>query len=164
MGTKMSYNTENYIFFWKNGTVFTNFHLCEFEYDGHTFYSSEQAFMYEKAKAFDHTAIPAILSSRRPDHVKRLGRKIKNYKDREWDKLRYDAMVNVLRAKFSNEDLKKTLLATGDKILVEASPFDKIWGIGLDPKQAKRTPPEHWHGRNLLGQALMQVRDELRGE
>lgn len=157
----MSYNADDYIYFWKTGP-FTNFFEKPFNYKGYVVYSSEQAFMLEKALTFDKSAVSAILSARRPDHVKRLGRKVKNYDDKVWDEIRYDKMVEVLRYKFAEPAMKKILLGTGDKILAEASPYDKIWGIGLDKSQAWRTPPQHWKGKNLLGKALMQVRDEFK--
>lgn len=159
----MSYDHSQYIFFWKNGP-FTNFYEKPFNYKGYVVYSSEQAFMLEKALTFDKKSVSKILSARKPQQVKRLGRQIKNYNDKTWDKIRYEKMVDVLRYKFRDPELKTILLETKDKTLAEASPMDLIWGIGIDAAQARRTPPQHWKGKNLLGKALMQVRNELKGQ
>lgn len=152
------------IYFWGYQSPFSNFHSCPaFNHKGYTLYNSEQGFMLEKALMFDKTVIPEILRTRTPAQVKRIGRRIRNYNDSKWDAHRYDAMVSVLRSKFAIPELKKALLSTNDALLVEASPYDKIWGIGLDERVARQTNPSLWPGRNLLGKALMQVRDELMG-
>lgn len=86
--------------------------------------------------------------------IKQLGRKVKNYTDK-WNSVRYDIMVKILKAKFST-DLKKYILQDGK--FVEASPYDRIWGIGLSQYDAEQTPEKFWNGQNLLGQALSEVR------
>lgn len=153
----------NFVFFWGYQSPFSNFHNCKpFNHNGYIVYNSEQAFMLEKALMFDKSMVSSILSARKPAEIKKLGRQVKNYNDKIWNEKRFDIMVNVLRSKFSNPELKEKLLATEDKILVEASPYDRIWGIGLDEKSAKRIDPKYWKGQNLLGKALMLVRDELK--
>ena len=87
----------------------------------------------------------------------------KNPSNRVRDARKYDIVVEGNKAKFSqNDDLKEYLLSTGDAILVEASPYDRIWGIGLYPGQAAKGSIDQWRGLNLLGAALMEVRDWLR--
>lgn len=94
--------------------------------------------------------------------MKKLGRKVRNYDDVTWKEKRFDVVVKGNIAKFSqNEKLQNFLLSTGDKILVEASPKDTVWGIGLDESSPEAIQPSKWKGDNLLGFALMEVRDIL---
>ena len=115
--------------------------------------------MYEKAKFFkDMDAMELIKKTPAPSEVKKLGRLIKNYNDDEWSKVRFDAMAKVNRQKFSqNYYYNQTLKLTKDKILVEASATDKIWGIGLGIDSDLIFNPSNWTGQNLLGKALMTV-------
>lgn len=94
---------------------------------------------------------------------KMLGREVKPYDDLVWRNARYDIMLDVLREKFrQNPELMEQLLATGDLILVEASQSDTIWGVGLAADHPDITNPSKWRGQNLLGKALMFIRDEER--
>ena len=94
--------------------------------------------------------------------IKRLGRLVKNYDDSVWTERCFQIVVDGNLAKFSqNDDLRQFLLGTGDKIIVEASPKDRIWGIGFDEFAPEATNPALWNGENLLGFALMEVRDRL---
>lgn len=94
--------------------------------------------------------------------MKKLGRKACDYDDEVWKEKRFDVVVKGNIAKFSqNEKLLDSLLSTGDKILVEASPKDTVWGIGLDESSSEAIQPLKWIGENLLGFALMEVRDIL---
>lgn len=157
--------TKDYIFFWGDNDVFSNFYNTSFEYHGINVDSSEQAFMMEKAWAFKDTEIARdIYHARSAQEAKKLGRQVRNYDDAVWSRIRYDKMVKVLRVKFSDSDLTEKLLATGNRILVEASPYDKIWGVGLSEATPKVLDPKNWQGQNLLGKALMQVRAELLAE
>ena len=98
-----------------------------------------------------------------PAKYKKLGRKVRNFDSKVWDEKKYDIVVEGNKAKFSqNPELMEFLLSTGDAILVEASPYDKIWGIGLDIETAKEGSVEDWKGENLLGCALMEARDWLK--
>ena len=98
-----------------------------------------------------------------PAEYKKLGRKVKGFDATVWDEKKLDIVVEGNKAKFGqNPDLKEFLLDTGDAILVEASPYDKIWGIGLDRETALNSRIEDWNGENLLGCALMEVRDWLK--
>ena len=144
-----------------------------FVIDGIYYRYAEQFMMAEKARLFNDTeSLEKILGARSPMIIKRLGRAVKNRNGerwtsddkKEWDGARFDVVVRGNFAKFSqNTELKEYLLSTGDALLVEASPKDRIWGIGLDAAMAARMPEKDWPGQNLLGKALMQVRERLRG-
>lgn len=157
----MPYN-DTHVYFWKNKTPFSNFYHAPFEYKGHTLLFSEQGFMLEKALLFDPSKVDAIVAAKRPEEAKRLGREVQNYREDVWRAKRYDLMVEVLKAKFQREDLRKILLATEDRTLVEASPYDRIWGVGLAVEDARILDERKWRGQNLLGKALMEVRAYLK--
>jgi ribA/ribD-fused uncharacterized protein len=154
--------TDTHVFFW--GSEFSNWHLCTFKYKEHIFQNSEQAFMWEKAMYFnDSQSASMILACPTPSVVKKLGRKVKNFDQKEWLTAGYDAMVDVNYAKFDqNKDLKSLLKSTEDKIIVEASPYDIIWGIGLHWEDDRVLDESQWRGMNLLGKALMEVREILK--
>jgi len=133
--------------------------------------SAEQFMMAEKARLFNDTkSLEKIMGEKSSMIIKRLGRAVKNRNGekwtsidmKKWDDVRFDVVVRGNFAKFSqNDELKEYLLSTGDALLVEASPKDKIWGIGLDAAMAARMPEKDWPGQNLLGKALMRVRERL---
>jgi ribA/ribD-fused uncharacterized protein len=150
------------IAFYGKNSPYSNFHYVEFEYKGYKVTSSEQAFMLEKALMFDKSMVKPILATTDPRAIKRLGRKVRNFDEKKWNKVRYDIMVDILLAKFSNEPLKSQLLSTGDELMVEASPNDKIWGAGLAIGDARLNYPNYYPGQNLLGKALMEARTWLR--
>lgn len=143
----------------------SNFYKCKIIYDKKEFCCSEQIFMYVKANFFnDSEMIKEIYENKdkHPNFYKSLGRKIKNYDEQKWNSVRYEVMLDCLRAKFnSNVHLKKKLLATKQLKLVEASPYDIIWGIGLSADDPKSNNESEWKGRNLLGQVLMEIRTQL---
>src|SRR5699024_8535661 len=98
-----------------------------------------------------------------PKQIKALGRKVRNFDQKVWDRFKYAIVLNGNWCKFSqNRDLREFLLSTGDSVLVEASPYDAIWGIRLAASSPEAQDPMKWRGQNLLGFALMEVRDELR--
>ena len=140
--------------------------MCEFVVDGVLYNCAEQYMMASKALCFgDEESYRKILLEKDPQNIKGLGRKIKDYSDEIWDRHKYDVVKRANIAKFfQNKDLKEFLLATGDAILVEASPYDKIWGIGMKENDKDVLNPSLWKGSNLLGFALMEVRDILREE
>ena len=152
----------NMIAFYGKNSPYSNFYYVEFEYKGYKVTSSEQAFMLEKALLFDESMVKAILATTDPRAIKRLGRKVRNFDEKKWNKVRYDIMVDILLAKFSTEPLKAQLLSTGDELMVEASPNDKIWGAGLVIGDARLNYPNYYPGQNLLGKALMEAREWLR--
>lgn len=156
--------TDTHVFFW--GEWFSNWYDCIVEYKDHTFDNSEQAFMWEKAKFFgDHEIAKKILMFSNPSKAKKLGRQVKNFDAEKWRDPGYRFMVDINFAKFNqNEFLKRHLLETGDKTIVEASPYDKIWGIGLREDDDRVLDEDNWDGLNLLGKALMEVREILKGK
>ena len=122
--------------------------------------------MASKALLFNYMATHGkILKATNPGAAKVLGREVLGFSDEVWVQHRYPIVCRANRAKFAqNPALRDFLLRTGDKVLVEASPVDRIWGIGLAATNHNADNPNHWKGLNLLGFALMQVRDELRDE
>ena len=145
----------------KNGYL-SNFYPVEFKMDGETFISSEQAFMFKKAIYFkDNHNASLILKARTPKEAKALGRKVRNFNQDEWSRVSSDIMEEVLICKFSqNNDIKKKLVDTGDSELVEASPYDRIWGIGYTKEEALNNI-DNW-GENLLGQILTKLSNEIK--
>jgi ribA/ribD-fused uncharacterized protein len=161
-----------YIFFWghqpsQNGKIgkscFSQWFEIPFVVDNVKYLTAEHWMMSEKAKTFkDFELLPEILNAATPQLAKELGRKIKNFNEQIWDNCKYECVKQGNFHKFSqNLELKMYLLSTWDKIIVEASPYDKIWGIGLKQDDIGSINPEKWKGQNLLGFALMEVRDEL---
>lgn len=138
--------------------------LSAFEVGGHTYPTAEHWMMAEKARLFqDNEVLNQILGSKHPDEAKKLGRKVRGFDSESWNAARFEIVKTGNIHKFSqNPDLKAYLLNTGDRILVEASPYDKIWGVGLTADDERISQPENWDGLNLLGFALMEARDVLR--
>ena len=127
------------------------------------FYNTEGYMMYQKAILFgDYEIANTILTTRDPKTLKKLGRQVSGFVQGIWNQHKFNIMVDGLTYKFKNPMLRRMLLATGDQMLVEASPKDKIWGIGLSAKEASNIPMEEWPGENLLGKALMEVRCRIR--
>ena len=154
--------SDEFTYFWGKEGVFSNFYPKSFMFHGARVYTSEQAFMMLKAKEFgDMKTYKQLLSAKHPAHAKSLGRKVSNYDDKRWSDVRYERMVEVLTYKFRDADLKEALLSTGESTLVEASPFDKIWGVGMAAHDPNISNPQMWKGQNLLGKALMEVRSKL---
>jgi ribA/ribD-fused uncharacterized protein len=137
---------------------------CKFVIGGITYSSAEQWMMACKARTFnDEATLKSILESDDPGLVKSLGRAVKNYDDDKWNKVRFDFVVEGNLRKFSQDpSLTSYLLSTGDDIFVEASPYDKIWGIGMKTSDPRALNPREWDGLNLLGFAITKVRDVLR--
>lgn len=148
-----------------NWMFMSNFYPSEFvDIDRIKYNCTEQYLMYNKCKIFDGSndlMLQQILNEKSPANIKALGRKVKNYDEQVWNELRYQIMVDGLRLKFKqNKTIENKLIQTGQKMLYEASPFDKIWGIGFDAVTAI-TKDKSLFGTNLLGKALVQVRTEL---
>ena len=120
--------------------------------------------MEQKALLFGNVEIAQkIMETEDPSVHKALGREIVGFVEEIWNQHKYQFVLNANMAKFSqNEPLKEFILSTGSKILVEASPYDKIWGIGMRASDENITNPSLWQGQNLLGIALMEVRETLR--
>jgi ribA/ribD-fused uncharacterized protein len=120
--------------------------------------------MAEKAKLMgDYDTRELILSSTDPKEIKTLGKTVKNFDEDIWFEYRSKIVAKGNYYKFlCNKDLKEFLVCTGEKILVEASPYDTIWGIGMKEDDPNATNPYKWNGKNLLGFALMEVREKLK--
>jgi len=156
--------TEKFIFFY--GSFYSQWTMRKMIIDNIKYYTCEQFMMAEKAKLFnDKIALEKIMESRNPRDQKALGRKVKNFNKEKWDKVCREIVYKGNYAKFTqHNDLKLKLLETGNKIIVEASPFDKIWGIGLGEKDERCLDSKKWRGTNWLGKAIMEVRDKIREE
>ena len=159
-------NIINMITFYKSSNCFSNWFRCHFDVQRVYYNSSEQWMMAEKARLFhDREIEKKIMSSKSPREQKKLGRKIRGFRENVWQAHRLDIMVRGLMSKFSqNLDLKRTLLATGDREIVEASPHDRIWGVGLAENDPRINDKSKWKGLNLLGISLMCVRQTLRDQ
>lgn len=155
--------TKDYVFFWGPKDVLSNFYPIKYYFRGKKVKSSEEAFMLAKALHFnDMNSALKLQLTRTPKEAKAIGRLVKNYDDAEWNRVRYDYMVEVLTAKFlSNKAYARVLVDTFGKTIVEASPYDEIWGIKIGINDPDRLDEAKWKGQNLLGKALMEVRDVL---
>jgi ribA/ribD-fused uncharacterized protein len=135
-----------------------------FEHGGITYPTAEHYMMIRKATLFhDLKIVPLMLEAKTPREVKALGRKVKNFDAGIWEKNCMDIVHRGNMLKFAkNESIKRFLLNTGNSIIVEASPYDAIWGIGMKADDSRATKPALWRGENKLGFTLMRVRDDLR--
>jgi ribA/ribD-fused uncharacterized protein len=156
------FENENGVYFKSNWP--SQWFITDFVIDGITYNCCEKRMMHQKAIKFgDLETASLILNENEPSEHKKLGRLVKNFSKDEWDTVADDVVFNANLAKFSqNEHLKKLLLDTGDKIIVECSPYDDIWGNGLNITNTLQTPEKDWKGTNRLGKAIMRVRDELK--
>lgn len=154
--------TDKHIFFW-NG-IYSQWHLSNMIIDRVEYNSCEQYMMHQKALLFgDNEMAEEIMKEKNPREQKKFGRQIKNFDKAVWDKNCFAIVYEGNYAKFTqNKDLKEQLLATGDKILVEASPYDNIWGIGMGEDENGIDNPSYWLGLNLLGFAITTVRNQIR--
>lgn len=138
--------------------------MSEFTVNGIIFSSLEQYMMYQKAVCFkDEEIAEKILATTDVAVIKALGRQVKGYNDGYWNGVRQLLVYEGLKEKFTqNENLKKLLLDTEDSILAEGAVNDRIWGIGLSMKDSNRLESEKWRGQNLLGDAMMMVRNWIK--
>lgn len=169
------YSAEDFVFFWGHSDrldagigkqCLSQWYPSPFFVGGVSYNCAEQYMMAEKAFVFgDEKAWHEIMSSYNPMTMKKLGRKVRNFNTYVWN-INCDEIVKTANlAKFSqNTKLKDFLLSTGDKIIVEASPYDTIWGIGLNADTPEVCNPSRWRGENRLGFILMEVRDIIRGK
>ncbi|UTW62164.1 NADAR family protein [bacterium SCSIO 12741] len=166
-------NSSEFLFFWghqpkKDGTIgsgcLSQWWMSAFEFQGMHFATAEHWMMYKKAELFkDAQMAEEILQCESPAKVKKLGRKVQNFDPHLWNKKKFEFVVEGNRHKFfQNRELADFLISTGDKIIVEASPYDRIWGIGMSKNHSDIESPDKWRGQNLLGFALMEVRDWLK--
>ena len=160
----MAKANEEFTYFWGSESPFSQWHKSIFTLDGITFNCAEQYMMYQKAVVFDDQNMATkILHTKDPGMQKKLGRQVQNFDVEVWNEKCRDIVKKGNKAKFSqNPELKKKLLATGDTVLVEASPNDRIWGIGLSEHDPRAKDKSNWQGTNWLGYALTEVKNELR--
>ena len=142
---------------------FSQWFYAPFTVEGIRYSTAEQYMMAKKALLFnDYDIYNQILNEKDPYKCKKLGKLVHNFKGHRWDECKEEIVYRSNLAKFSqNYNIQEKLLKTGDATLAEASPYDRIWGIGLSADDPKAIHPEHWKGENLLGHALMRVRHEL---
>jgi ribA/ribD-fused uncharacterized protein len=178
MFSKMTYNIDwlksqsqvDYLFFWghqpsRDGSIIktcmSQWWPSEFEEKTIIYKTAEHFMMAQKALLFNDAEIfEKIIVKESSKDVKDLGRQIQNFDAKIWDENKYQIVKQGNFLKFSQNDLlKQFLIQTKNKVLVEASPVDAIWGIGLAEDNPKAKNPTEWRGENLLGFALMEVRD-----
>ena len=149
-----------YHFFW--GGPFSNWYPAEIEYKGHKFPTTEHAFMWEKALTFgDAETAAKILVAPTPNDAKKLGRQVKNFNSESWTAVGFEVMVLVNLAKFTQHQNLNYLIRKNNNY-VEASPYDKIWGIGMGIEHPDINDESKWKGQNLLGKALDRVQYEIK--
>ncbi len=162
----------HYLFFWghqpqQSGQIgkecLSQWWPAIFTIEGVSYPTAEHYMMAEKARLFgDIQTCQAILAASQPSVAKRLGREVRGFDEALWSQQRFEIVVRGNKAKFSqNETLKAFLLNTQARVLVEASPVDPVWGIGLAEASPEAADPTRWRGLNLLGFALMKVRARL---
>ena len=159
-----------FIFFWQpddkgvGSACLSQWQPSHFYVNAGEYTCAEQYMMAQKAALFEDEEVEKeILATTDPKTMKALGRKVRNFDERVWNKVKYSIVLAGNYYKFvQNEAMRDYLLSTGDKVLVEVSSYDKVWGIGLSAKDEYACNHKQWRGENLLGFALMEVRDELR--
>ncbi|MDX8145743.1 NADAR family protein [Lentzea sp. BCCO 10_0061] len=161
-----------YLFFWghqpeRDGSIgkgcLSQWWPCTFVVDGQEFASAEHYMMWRKALLFGDASVASrVLAARTPGEAKALGREVSGFSDSAWESTRLEIVVEGNLAKFGQDPaLRSYLLGTGSRVLVEASPQDRVWGIGLVASDPRAQDPSSWLGLNLLGEALMEVRSRL---
>lgn len=164
-----------YVFFWghqprTDGTIdkacFSQWWPAPFEVEGTRYVTAEHWMMAEKARLFgDEETRQAVLEVEHPGAAKKLGRAIRRFDEETWQSHRFEIVVRGNLAKFQQHaELGRFLANTGERVLVEASPVDRVWGIGLAADHADAMNPAKWRGLNLLGFALMELRKQLRSD
>lgn len=157
--------TANMIFFWGKNDFLSQWHPATFHNrEGIVFSCAEQYMMWRKAILFqDENSARRILTESDPRRQKQLGRRIAGFDENIWREHRENAVFegNVLKF-LQNKDLLEQLLATGDAMLVEASPYDRVWGVGLSADDPRILNPANWQGENLLGKCLQRSRNWIR--
>lgn len=153
--------TQKFTFFWHSDSPFSNWYPQPFVHDGIKFNCSEQYMMFKKAMLFkDYDVAEMIMDQTSPRKQKFLGRQVRGYDDATWMAECQPIMVPGLVSKFMQDTYSlNCMLDTGDSIIVEASPYDKVWGIGMTADDPRATDPSQWVGQNLLGIVLMDARD-----
>ncbi|WP_067607217.1 NADAR family protein [Nocardiopsis listeri] len=163
-----------YVHFWGHepspdgltATCLSQWWPADFTVDGVTYRTAEHFMMAEKARLFGDTeAAERIVAAEHPKQAKEIGREVEDFDEETWERERFGIVVRGNLAKFGqNEDLLEYLLGTKERVLVEASPRDRVWGIGMGRENENAERPKYWRGRNLLGFALMETRARLAAE
>ncbi|MFL9657716.1 NADAR family protein [Streptomyces sp. PB17] len=137
-----------------------------FAVDGVEYATAEHWMMAGKARLFaDAEAERRVLAAAHPAEAKKAGRLVRGFDEAVWERERFRIVVEGSVHKFASDPaLRAYLLGTGGRVLVEASPVDRVWGIGLAADDEAAQDPEHWRGPNLLGFALMAARERLRAQ
>lgn len=150
--------TDKYTFFWKG--PFSQWHIESFEERGVRYNCAEQYMMAQKALLFrDFESYDKIMESTWQKEMQDLGRGVKNYVQDVWDENKYRIVFKGNFLKFTqNIELENLLLETGNTILVEASPVDKVWGIGMTEDDPDCLDFNKWKGLNMLGFAITEVK------
>jgi ribA/ribD-fused uncharacterized protein len=150
-----------FLFFY--GGTYSQWWRAPFEVDGKYYYTSEHWMMAKKAETFgDKDALSKIFTNESPSDVKAFGRKVKNFDPKVWAEVAFEHVVQGNVHKFTqNHHDHEQLISDGDKVLVEASPYDKIWGIGFNEFTAPHLSVDEWNGTNLLGYAIMEARKRI---
>lgn len=161
-----------YLFFWGHtetgeevtAACLSQWYPSPFEVEGVTYLTAEHWMMAGKARLFrDSDELTAVLASTHPGEAKRAGRRVRGFDQVTWERHRFELVIAGNVHKFGQDErLRSWLLGTGDRVLVEASPRDRVWGIGMGRANPDATDPARWRGLNLLGFALMEARDRLR--
>jgi hypothetical protein len=157
-------NNDLYTFFWSG--MFSQWYASPFKVDGIQYNCAEQFMMHSKALMFeDYETAELIMNTPNPKIQKQLGRQVKNFNADSWNAVAKTVVYIANIAKFTHSPtLLEALLATGDTLLVEASPYDTIWGIGMGEVEARKSTKEQWRGTNWLGEVLTAVRDDIRSD
>lgn len=150
-----------FTFFWRG--PFSQWHICKFTVDGVEYNCAEKYMMAEKARLFqDDEVLHQILEASSPRRQKDLGRSVRNFDETKWNEVARDIVYRGNMAKFTqNPDLWKCLKETEGTELAEASPFDRVWGIGLSEDDPRALDKKTWLGKNWLGEVLTKVRDDI---
>ncbi|MFK7969670.1 MAG: NADAR family protein [Bacteroidia bacterium] len=161
-----------YIFFWGHTATreaiskhcFSQWFERDFIVDGINYPTAEHWMMAEKARLFgDEEVLEQILKSSKPGEAKDLGRRVRDFDNETWNAKRFDIVVQGNFHKFQqHDDLRNFLIQTNERVIVEASPVDVIWGIGIAEDSNDAMNPARWKGPNLLGFALMEVRHRMK--
>lgn len=159
----MKLSRQSIVTFWGSASPFSNWFLGQFTVKEQVFNCGEQYMMYAKAMFFkDPVTAAKILAEKEPRKQKALGREVKNFDQKVWDEVNKALVFNGLLEKFTQVPAaKKVLIASERKTIIEASPPDKIWGVGLAAHDPRILDTDTWPGENRLGFVLMWVRETL---
>jgi ribA/ribD-fused uncharacterized protein len=157
-GLKGARITDDFIFFY--GSCFSQWYIADIVVDRVLYNCNEQYMMAEKARLFnDAESEDAIMDTSDPKEQKALGKLVKDFDKVKWEKVCREVVFLGNYAKFTQDDIcHEALIESGTRIIVEASPYDRIWGVGLGQDDPLVLDPDNWKGTNWLGEAIMQVR------